>query len=203
MLLPLHQPRLGAPRLPHKPRLRLPRRAHEARPPPPRDGPLPHARHRALHEGRAQQDDRGRGGDPHELMASLFDSERERKVRALEKGVDLCRVRPKAPVARGQARHLHPRLPAAPGVGLARRDRPRPHREEPRRAGRVLLHPRARREVRGPRAHGGLELPRARVLRGASSHSASTTSSNDARRGGEGRRADPLTRAPTQQHART
>lgn len=33
-------------------------------------------------------------------MASFFDSERERKVRALEKGVDLCCVRPKAPVVR-------------------------------------------------------------------------------------------------------
>ena len=43
-------------------------------------------------------------------------------------------------------------LPAAPGIGPARRDRPRPHREEPRRAGRVLLHPQARREVRGPSA---------------------------------------------------
>ena len=61
VFLPLHQPRLGALRLLHRPRLRLPRRAHEARPPPPRVSPLPHPRHRALHEGRARQDDHGRG----------------------------------------------------------------------------------------------------------------------------------------------
>ena len=64
VLLPLHQPRLGALRLLHRPRLRLPRRAREARPPPPRVSPLPHPRHRALHEGRAQQDDHGRGRRP-------------------------------------------------------------------------------------------------------------------------------------------
>lgn len=37
------------------------------------------------------------GDDPYELMASFFDSERERKVRVLEKRVDLCSVRSKAP----------------------------------------------------------------------------------------------------------
>ena len=40
------------------------------------------------------------GDDPYELMASFFDSERERKVRVLEKRVDLDSVRPKAPVVR-------------------------------------------------------------------------------------------------------
>lgn len=38
------------------------------------------------------------GDDPYELMASFFDSERERKVRVLEKRVDLCSVRSKAPI---------------------------------------------------------------------------------------------------------
>ena len=40
------------------------------------------------------------GDDPYELMASFFDSERERKVRVLEKRVDLCSIRSKAPVVR-------------------------------------------------------------------------------------------------------
>lgn len=64
VLLPLHQPRLGTLRLLYQPRLRLPRRAREARPPPPRVNPLAHPRHRALHEGRPQQDDHGRGRRP-------------------------------------------------------------------------------------------------------------------------------------------
>lgn len=38
------------------------------------------------------------GDDPYELMASFFDSERERKVRVLEKRVDLCSVRSNAPM---------------------------------------------------------------------------------------------------------
>ena len=41
------------------------------------------------------------GDDPYELMASFFDSERERKVRVLEKRVDLCSVRSKAPTVMG------------------------------------------------------------------------------------------------------
>lgn len=40
------------------------------------------------------------GDDPYELMASFFDSEHERKVRVLEKRVDLCSIRSKAPVVR-------------------------------------------------------------------------------------------------------
>lgn len=41
------------------------------------------------------------GDDPYELMASFFDSERERKVRVLEKRVDLDSVRSKAPMVMG------------------------------------------------------------------------------------------------------
>lgn len=41
------------------------------------------------------------GDDPYELMASFFDSERERKVRVLEKRVDLCSIRSKAPTVMG------------------------------------------------------------------------------------------------------
>ena len=40
------------------------------------------------------------GDDPYELMASFFDSERERKVRVLEKRIDLDSVRSKAPAVR-------------------------------------------------------------------------------------------------------
>ena len=40
------------------------------------------------------------GDDPYGPMGSFFDSERERKVRVLEKRVDLCRVRSNAPAAR-------------------------------------------------------------------------------------------------------
>lgn len=116
------------------------------------------------------------GDDPYELMASFFDSERERKVRVLEKRVNLDSVRSKAPTVMGLSEDLaaqdaetvisalgsilHLASDSLDGID------PRPHREEPRRAGRVLIHPRARREVRGPRTHGGLEPPRARVLRG-------------------------------------
>ena len=109
------------------------------------------------------------GDDPYELMASFFDSERERKVRVLEKRVNLDSVRSKAPTVMGLSEDLaaqdaetvisalgsilHLASDSLDGID------PRPHREEPRRAGRVLIHPRARREVRGPRTHGGLELP--------------------------------------------
>lgn len=41
------------------------------------------------------------GDDPYELMASFFDSERERKVRVLKKRVDLDTVRSKAPAVMG------------------------------------------------------------------------------------------------------
>lgn len=41
------------------------------------------------------------GDDPYELMASFFDSERERKVRVLEKRVNLDSVRSKAPTVMG------------------------------------------------------------------------------------------------------
>lgn len=41
------------------------------------------------------------GDDPYGLMASFFDSERERKVRVLEKRVDLCSIRSKAPTVMG------------------------------------------------------------------------------------------------------
>ena len=40
------------------------------------------------------------GDDPYELMTSFFDSERERKVRVLEKRIDLDSVRSKAPAVR-------------------------------------------------------------------------------------------------------
>lgn len=41
------------------------------------------------------------GDDPYELMASFFDSERERKVRVLEKRVNLDSIRSKAPTIMG------------------------------------------------------------------------------------------------------
>lgn len=41
------------------------------------------------------------GDDPYELMASFFDSERERKVRVLEKRVNLDSIRSKAPTVMG------------------------------------------------------------------------------------------------------
>ena len=109
------------------------------------------------------------GDDPYELMASFFDSEHERKVRVLEKRVNLDSIRSKAPTVMGLSGDLaaqdaetvisalgsilHLASDSLDGID------PRPHREEPRRAGRVLIHPQARREVRGPRTHGGLELP--------------------------------------------
>lgn len=161
VFLPQHQLQLGALRLLHQPRLRLPRRAHEARPPPPRDGPLPHARHRALHEGRAQQDDHGRGRRPlraHGVPLRLRAREEGQGTR--EEGQPLFYsvegpgghepIRRPAGIGR-QVRHLCPRLPAAPCIGLARRHRPTSHREEPFRVERVIVHPRARREIRDPK----------------------------------------------------
>lgn len=46
------------------------------------------------------------GDDPYELMASFFDSERERKVRVLEKRVNLDSVRSKAPTVMGLSEDL-------------------------------------------------------------------------------------------------
>lgn len=46
------------------------------------------------------------GDDPHELMASFFNSEREGKVRVLEKRVNLDSVRSKAPTVMGPSGDL-------------------------------------------------------------------------------------------------
>lgn len=114
------------------------------------------------------------GDDPYELMASLFDSERERKVRVLEKRVNLYSIRSKVPAVMSlsgdlpasDARSVISALASLLHLALDSLDGIDPDHTERSLSGLSgSSYTRGLVEKYGTPSAGDLELPRARLLR--------------------------------------